>query len=90
MFSGLKDKIVLSFLNNYLKEKSMKLPKDSKTTILGVLTIIAAVSNAGVALLSGMDVDWTTTIAALTGGWGLIHAADSKKSAPPVDEEKKD
>ena len=49
-----------------------------KTTALGVLSIIAALSNAGVSYLHGGSVDFTALIAALLAGWGLIHAADAK------------
>ncbi len=49
-----------------------------KTTILGILTIIAAVVNAAVALLNGQNVDFGATIAAITAGIGLLKAADAQ------------
>ena len=48
-----------------------------KTTILGILTIVAAVSNAAVQLLKGGSFDIASTIAAVTAGLGLIKAADA-------------
>jgi len=56
--------------------------KSWKTTLLGVLMIIGALSTAGVAL---MDNDPTTNpdtaliMVAITGGVGLINAKDSNK-----------
>lgn len=76
---NLKRAIALRFLNNWLKGEIKTMPKHPKTTILGILTIAGAIIHAATALLNGMDVDWTMTIAAITGGWGLIHAADAKK-----------
>ena len=57
--------------------------KDSKTTILGVLTIIATVALAAKAVLSGGwgALDASTIIQTIIGalaGMGLIRAADSK------------
>jgi hypothetical protein len=49
-----------------------------KTTALGVLTILAAVVNAAVALLNGQNVDFGATITAITAGIGLLKAADSQ------------
>ena len=49
-----------------------------KTTAFGILTIIAAITNAALAVLKGGNVDIATTIAAITAGIGLIKAADSK------------
>jgi len=51
----------------------------SKTTILGVLTIIAAISNAALNFLkTGTPGDVGALVAAITAGYGLIKAADSK------------
>ena len=49
-----------------------------KTTILGVLTILAGVVNAALAILNGTPIDIETTIISITAGAGLIKAADSK------------
>jgi hypothetical protein len=49
-----------------------------KTTALGVLTIVAAVVNAAIALLQGQSFDLGATAAAVTAGLGLIKAADQK------------
>lgn len=51
--------------------------KNWKTTTLGILTILGTLINAAVAYLHGQHVDVPTTLAGLTGGWGLIHAADA-------------
>jgi hypothetical protein len=58
--------------------KNKSTSKDMKTTILGILTIIAAVVNAAVALLNGQNVDFGATIAAITAGIGLLKAADAQ------------
>lgn len=49
-----------------------------KTTALGILTIVAAVLNATIALLNGQAVDFGATVAAITAGIGLVKAADAK------------
>lgn len=53
--------------------------KNWKTTLLGVLTIIGAACGAGVSLLNGNPVDYPSLVAAVTAGWGLIHASDAAK-----------
>jgi hypothetical protein len=57
-----------------------------RTTVLGVLTIIATLTAAGVSLLNGHPPDLATTSAGVIAGIGLIHAADNKKlpPAPPA------
>jgi hypothetical protein len=52
--------------------------KNWKTTTLGVLTIVAALSNAGAEYLNGHPINMLTLGAAITAGWGLIHASDAK------------
>lgn len=55
------------------------IPTTSKTTVLGVITIIAAIANAALSFLqTGSLGDVGQTIALITGGFGLIKAADSK------------
>ncbi|WP_395753309.1 hypothetical protein [Prosthecobacter sp.] len=49
-----------------------------KTTVLGILTIIAAASGAAVEFLKTGTCNWTTLGLGITGGWGLIHAKDAK------------
>ena len=49
-----------------------------KTTTLGILTIVGAIVSAGTSLLQGHPVNVPVLFAGITGGWGLIHAADSK------------
>jgi|688.fasta_scaffold1025782_3 hypothetical protein len=49
-----------------------------KTTILGIATIVAAVSNAVVSFLQTGTTDFGSLIVAVTAGIGLIKAADSK------------
>lgn len=48
-----------------------------KTTILGVLTIIATLSNVGVQIINGGAPDLMGAFAALTAGFGLIKARDA-------------
>jgi hypothetical protein len=57
-----------------------------RTTVLGILTIIATLAGAGISLLNGHSPDLATTAAGVTAGIGLIHAADNKKlpPAPPT------
>jgi hypothetical protein len=49
-----------------------------KTTTTGILTILVAAGTAVKLLLSGGQPDWTSTIAAVTAGLGLICARDNK------------
>jgi hypothetical protein len=56
--------------------------KSYKTTIAGVLTIVAALANAGLALSNGHMPDITVTSAALSTGVGLILAADHSNLPP--------
>ena len=49
-----------------------------KTTALGILTIVATLSNVGIQLLNGGAPDFIGTFAAVTAGVGLIKAGDSK------------
>ena len=49
-----------------------------KTTILGIATIVAAVSSAVVSFLQNGDTDFGSLVVAITAGIGLIKAADSK------------
>ncbi len=54
--------------------------KNWKTTSIGILTIIVALSSALLNFLkAGSLPDWATLLASFTAGWGLIHAADSSK-----------
>ena len=52
--------------------------KQWKTSLAGVLTIIAGLANAGLEYLHGQPVNMTTLLASVTSGIGLIHASDSK------------
>jgi hypothetical protein len=49
-----------------------------KTTILGVLTIVATLSNVGIQMLNGAAPDFIGAFAAVTAGVGLIKARDNK------------
>jgi hypothetical protein len=49
-----------------------------KTTALGILAIIATVSNVAIQILSGGSPDFAAAFAAIVAGAGLIQAADSK------------
>jgi hypothetical protein len=55
-----------------------------KTTVLGIATILTAVSSAAIALLDGdpaTTFDIGSVIAAITAGIGLIMAKDAEKKA---------
>lgn len=55
-----------------------------KTTVLGVATILTAVSSALIAILDGdpaTSFDIGSVIAAVTAGIGLIVAKDAEKTA---------
>lgn len=57
---------------------------NAKTTILGIATILTAVSSAAIALLDGdpaTTFDIGSVIAAVTAGIGLIVAKDAEKKA---------
>jgi hypothetical protein len=52
-----------------------------RTTVTGIITIVAAVLTAAKLLIDGdpmTNPDWTMTLAAIAAGWGLIHARDNK------------
>jgi hypothetical protein len=54
--------------------------RDSKTTTLGILTILSAVINAGLHFVkTGSLGDVTALLTQISAGAGLILAADSKK-----------
>ena len=55
-------------LNNYMK-----------TTALGILTIVATLSNVGIQLINGSAPDLVGAFAAVTAGFGLIKARDAGK-----------
>lgn len=55
--------------------------KDWKTTICGILAIVVAVANAGLEYLHGQPVNVPVLFAAVTTGFGLIKASDSKPAA---------
>ena len=48
-----------------------------KTTTAGVGAILTAVGTVAVALAHGTQVDWSTAIAAIMAGIGLIAAKDA-------------
>jgi len=49
-----------------------------KTTALGILTIVATLSNVGIQVLKGGAPDFMGAFAAVTAGIGLIKARDNK------------
>lgn len=53
--------------------------KNPNTTILGVLTIVAAVAGAAVEFLKTGSCNMVALGTGLTAGWGLIKAADGTK-----------
>jgi len=54
-----------------------------KTTATGIIAIVSAVLSAASGLLSGHAVDWTSVIAAVSAGIGLIHAQDAISASKP-------
>ena len=50
-----------------------------KTTVIGILTIVSAVSFAGISFLKSGAFDIGVLVTAVTAGVGLIKAADSEK-----------
>jgi hypothetical protein len=53
---------------------------DYRTTALGIVTILAAVSVAAKEFLTtGTLPDFGLLLASVTAGWGLIFAGDAKK-----------
>ena len=51
-----------------------------KTTILGIVTIIAAIATAAASYLKTGSADFTVLIGGISAGIGLIKAADAKKT----------
>jgi len=49
-----------------------------KTTVLGILTIVATASNVAIQIISGESPDFAVAFAAVIAGVGLIKAADAK------------
>jgi hypothetical protein len=49
-----------------------------KTTVLGILTIVATVSNVAIQVISGESPDLAAAFAAVVAGIGLVKAADDK------------
>ena len=54
------------------------LSNNMKTTALGILTIVATLSNVGIQLINGSAPDFVGAFAAVTAGFGLIKARDNK------------
>lgn len=52
----------------------------TKTTLLGILTIAAALTGAAKTFVASGTCDWATTIAAVSAGIGLIKARDHSVS----------
>ena len=60
--------------------------KNTKTTLAGIGAILVAIGGALKALFDGdptTNIDLTSTIAAVTVGFGLIAAKDAEKPADP-------
>jgi hypothetical protein len=58
--------------------------KSWKTSTLGAIAILSAVSTAVSAVIDGnpaTNPDWTATIAAVSAGWGLLCARDNGVSS---------
>ena len=62
----------------------MTKPNNIKTTVLGIATILTAVSSAVIALIDGdpaTTFDVASVIAAITAGLGLVMAKDADKKS---------
>ncbi len=60
--------------------------KNAKTTILGIATIVTAITSALIAILDGNSAtsfDIGSVIAAITAGVGLIAAKDAAPATKP-------
>lgn len=58
--------------------------KDRNTTVMGIATILIALSNAALVWFDGdpgTNIDFAASFAAITAGIGLLKAADAKKAA---------
>ena len=55
-----------------------------KTTLSGILTIIATLGHIADSLLNGKPIDWTIAMTGLTTGIGLLSARDNKVSSEAV------
>lgn len=56
----------------------------NKTLSLGILAILTSVLHIVQLAVAGHvdQIDWPSLIAAISSGWGLIHAGDASRSAP--------
>ena len=63
------------------QRKVMDKMKSWKTTATGVCAIIAAIVGVVTNIVNNHPIDWTTTIAAVTSGIGLITARDNNVSS---------
>jgi hypothetical protein len=52
-----------------------------RTTLSGILTLLATVGHISEALLNGKPVDWTIAMTGITTGIGLLTARDNKVSS---------
>jgi hypothetical protein len=52
-----------------------------RTTVSGIAAILAAVAGVAAAVANGAPVDWTSALAAIMAGIGLITARDNKVSS---------
>lgn len=55
--------------------------KSWKTTTLGIISIVSAITGAVTSLLQGHPIDFASVIAAITAGIGLISAKDHSVAA---------
>jgi hypothetical protein len=86
MLIWLQRKIALKILNNLIEDTIRNMPKNWKTSLLGILAIVATIAHVGTALLNGQPLDMATLtmlIAGFSGGLGLIHATDATKNVTP-------
>lgn len=52
-----------------------------RTTLSGLLTILATIGHVADAILAGKPIDWTIAMTGITTGIGLLTARDNKVSS---------
>ncbi|HAR46098.1 MAG TPA: hypothetical protein DCS05_07990 [Nitrospiraceae bacterium] len=72
-------RLVLGQFFKGVEKQAMNLSKNTTTTLLGTFMILAAVGNAGVAVLDGNPAtvfNWQVTLGFLAAGWTAIKARE--------------
>lgn len=59
----------------------MALPSSPRTTVAGIAAIVIALAGAAASWANGTPIDFTSVIAAVAAGIGLIQARDNKTTS---------